>query len=95
MKDARDVIIRPVVSEKSYSQIDNHKYTFEVAKGSRKEEIKQAIEEIFKVHVIAVNTISMRGKNKRRGYTSGRTRDWKKAIVTLREGDTIEVFEAR
>ena len=95
MKTPQDVIIRPVVSEKSYAQIDKNKYTFEVAKTSRKEEIKQAIEAIFKVHVLAVNTISMRGKNKRRGYTSGRTKDWKKAIVTLREGDRIEVFEAR
>lgn len=95
MKDARDVIIRPIVSEKSYSQIENHKYTFEVARDARKEEIRQAIEEIFKVHVTGVNTISMRGKLKRQGRTSGRTRNWKKAVVTLREGDRIEVFEAR
>lgn len=95
MKDARDVIIRPVVSEKSYAQIDIGKYTFEVAKTARKEEIKQAVEEIFKVHVTAVNTISMRGKIKRRGHTKGKTRDWKKAVVTLREGDRIEMFEAR
>ncbi|HZD60524.1 MAG TPA: 50S ribosomal protein L23 [Anaerolineae bacterium] len=95
MKDPRDVIIRPVVSEKSYAQIEHNKYTFEVAKDARKEEIGQAIEEIFKVHVTSVNTITMRGRRKRQGWTSGRTRDWKKAIVTLREGDRIEVFEAR
>lgn len=95
MKDPRDVIIRPVISEKSYAQIEQHKYTFEVAKNARKEEIGQAVEEIFKVHVTAVNTISMRGRYKRQGRTFGRTRDWKKAIVTLREGDRIEVFEAR
>ncbi|HEY3374879.1 MAG TPA: 50S ribosomal protein L23 [Candidatus Aquicultor sp.] len=95
MKTPQDVIIRPVISEKSYAQIDKQKYTFEVAKDSRKEEIKQAVEKIFKVHVEAVNTITMRGKMKRRGYTSGRTRSWKKAVVTLREGDRIEFFEAR
>jgi large subunit ribosomal protein L23 len=95
MKDPRDVIIRPVISEKSYAQIDNGKYTFEVAQGARKEEIKKAIEDIFKVHVTSVNTIAMRGKRKRQGYTSGKTRSWKKAIATLREGERIEVFEAR
>ncbi len=95
MKDPRDVIIRPVISEKSYAQIDNGKYTFEVAQNSRKEEIKKAVEDIFKVHVTAVNTIAMRGKRKRQGYTSGKTRSWKKAIVTLRQGDRIEMFEAR
>jgi large subunit ribosomal protein L23 len=95
MKDARDVIIKPVISEKSYSQIDNGKYTFEVAKSACKEEIRKSIEEIFKVHVTKVNTITMRGKRKRRGYTSGMTKTWKKAIVTLREGDRIEAFEAR
>ncbi len=95
MKDPRDVIIRPVISEKSYAQIDHGKYTFEVAKGAKKEEIKKAIEDIFKVHVTAVNTIAMRGKKKRQGYTSGKTRSWKKAVATLREGERIEVFEAR
>lgn len=95
MKDPRDVIIRPVVSEKSYAQIDKGKYTFEVAPGARKEEIRKSVEDIFKVHVTAVNTIKMRGKRKRQGYTSGMTRSWKKAIVTLREGERIEVFEAR
>jgi large subunit ribosomal protein L23 len=95
MKDARDVVIKPVISEKSYSQIDNGKYTFEVAKTARKEEIRRSVEEIFKIHVTAVNTITMRGKRKRRGYTSGMTKTWKKAIVTVREGDRIEAFEAR
>lgn len=95
MKDPRDVIIRPVISEKSYAQIENNKYTFEVAKNARKEEIRQAMEVIFKVHVTAVNTVTVRGRIRRQGRTYGRTRDWKKAIVTLREGDRIEVFEAR
>ena len=95
MKDPRDVIIRPVISEKSYAQIEHNKFTFEVAKDSRKEEIRQAIEAIFKVHVLAVNTVSVRGRIKRQGRTSGRTRDWKKAIVTLRQGETIAAFEAR
>ncbi len=95
MKDPRDVIIRPVISEKSYAQIDHSKYTFEVATNARKEEIKSAVEAIFKVHVTAVNTMKMHGRRKRQGYTSGLTRNWKKAIVTLRKGDRIEVFEAR
>jgi len=95
MKDPRDIIIRPVVSEKSYEQIEKNKYTFEVDKNAPKEEIRQAIETIFKVHVTGVNTMKVRGRIKRQGRTSGRTRDWKKAVVTLREGDRIEVFEAR
>ncbi|MBS3909885.1 MAG: 50S ribosomal protein L23 [Actinobacteria bacterium] len=95
MKDPRDVIIRPVVSEKSYAQIEKNKYTFEVAKTACKEEIRQAMEEIFKVHVTAVNTVTVRGRVRRQGRTFGMTRAWKKAVVTLREGDGIEIFEAR
>lgn len=95
MKDPRDVIIRPVISEKSYAQMEHGKYTFEVAPEARKEEIKSAVEKIFKVHVTAVNTLKVHGKRKRQGYTSGRTRGWKKAVVTLREGERIEMFEAR
>lgn len=95
MKDPRDVVIRPVVSEKSYKMIEEGKYTFEVDTSAAKEEIRQAVEQIFKVDVTAVNTIKMRPKRKRQGYTSGMTRSWKKAIVTLKEGQKIELFEAR
>lgn len=95
MKDARDVVIKPVISEKSYSQIDNGKYTFEVTRSACKEEIRRSVEEIFKVHVVSVNTITMHGKRKRRGFTSGMTKTWKKAIVKVREGDRIDAFEAR
>ncbi|MBI4734275.1 MAG: 50S ribosomal protein L23 [Rubrobacteridae bacterium] len=95
MKDARDVVLRPVISEKSYAQIDNGKYTFEVAKTACKEEIRKSVEEIFKIHVTAVNTVTVHGKRKRRGFTSGMTKTWKKAIITVREGDRIEAFEAR
>ncbi|MHB0976226.1 MAG: 50S ribosomal protein L23 [Candidatus Aquicultorales bacterium] len=93
MKDPRDVIIRPVVSEKSYEAIEQGKYTFEVAADSPKEEIAQAVESIFKVGVRKVNTMKMRPKKKRQGYTSGYSRAWKKAIVTLEPGQKIELFE--
>jgi len=89
------IIRRPVVSEKSYDNIQQSKYTFEVAPEANKIEIKQAIEEAFKVSVVAVNTSSVRPKAKRLGWTRGRTRGWKKAVVTLKTGDKIEFFEAK
>lgn len=95
MKDPRDVILKPVVSEKSYSMIDQGKYTFEVHPDARKEEIRWAVEQIFNVDVKDVNTVKMRPKRKRQGWTSGMTRSWKKAIVTLAPGQRIELFEAR
>ena len=92
MKDPRQVIIRPIISEKSYDLINDNRYTFEVAKTANKIEIRDAIEEIFDVHVLNVNTMSIKGKPKRVRYAKGYTRSWKKAIVTLVAGETIEAF---
>ena len=91
--DAGQVIIRPVVSEKSYVLATAGKYTFRVHPDAHKTQIKQAIEELFDVNVLEVRTSSVPSKPKRRGYTSGRTRAWKKAVVQLREGDTIPIFQ--
>lgn len=93
MKLAREIIIKPVVTEKSVDLMQENKYCFRVAKDANKIEIKNAIEEIFKVTVVNVNTINVHGKMKRMGRTQGKTASWKKAVVTLREGDSIEVFE--
>jgi large subunit ribosomal protein L23 len=92
MKDARQVILRPIISERSYDLITSNRYTFEVAKQANKVEIRQAVEEIFDVKVLNVNTMRVSGKPKRVRYAKGLTRSWKKAIVTLAEGDTIEAF---
>jgi large subunit ribosomal protein L23 len=90
-KNPRDVIIRPVVSEKSYNLIDQGKYTFEVAPGSNKTEIKQAVEVIFNVKVASVNTLNRIGKTKRTRFGMGKRKDTKRAIVTLRSG-SIDLF---
>ncbi len=95
MANPRDIIIKPVVSEKSYDNLEKNKYTFEVLPKANKIEIKQAIEEIFTVTVENVNTIYVKPKSKRQGFTSGMTRKWKKAIVSLKEGDKIEFFETK
>ena len=87
------VIIRPVVSEKSYVLAAADKYTFRVHPKAHKTQIRQAVEELFGVHVVEVRTMSVKSKPKRRGWTSGRTREWKKAIVQLKPGNTIEFFE--
>ena len=89
---AHEIIIRPIVSERSFSGMELNKYTFEVAKDANKYQIKDAVEEIFGVKVLKVNTVSMKGQKRRMGRNEGYTSDWKKAIVTLAEGDTIEVF---
>jgi large subunit ribosomal protein L23 len=91
--DARQVIIRPVVSEKSYALMAEGKYTFRVADHAHKLQIAQAIEEIFDVHVKAVRTAKVKSKPKRRGLHSGRSRSWKKAVVQLAAGERIELFE--
>jgi len=88
--DARSVIIRPIISERSYDMIELNRYTFEVAKTARKIEIAKAVEEIFNVKVTKVNTINVKPKMKRVRYQAGLTRTWKKAVVTLAEGDTID-----
>ena len=90
-KDPRDIIIKPIVSEKSYSLIDEGKYTFEVDPRSNKTEIKQAIEHIFKVEVASVNTLNRQGKTRRTKFGMGKRKDTKRAIVTLKSG-TIDIF---
>lgn len=92
MKDPREVIIRPVITEHSYDQMEKNTYTFEVAKDANKVEIRQAVEAIFNVTVVKVNTLNVKPKPKRVRYQLGKTRAWKKAMVTLKEGDTIELF---
>ena len=89
----RDVILEPVVSEKSYSLLDNNAYTFVVHKDANKTEIRQAVEQIWDVKVIQVNTSNRRGKTKRFRFTQGRRADTKRAVVKLAEGDKIEIFE--
>ena len=92
MKNARDVILSPVVSEKSYSLLDEGRYTFVVHKSANKTEIKEAVQSIFGVKVANVNTMIRKGKKKRFGLTMGQRKDQKRAIVTLAEGETIDIF---
>ena len=87
------VIIRPVVSEKSYVLSALHRYTFRVHHEAHKTQIRQAVEALFDVHVVEVRTLSVKSKPKRRGTTTGRTRSWKKAIVQVRDGESIPIFQ--
>jgi large subunit ribosomal protein L23 len=87
------VLIRPVVSEKSYVLSAAGKYTFRVHPDAHKTEIRQAVQALFDVHVVAVRTASVKSKPKRRGNTKGRTRSWKKAVVEVRAGETIPIFQ--
>jgi len=91
--DASQVIIRPVVSEKTYVLATADRYTFRVHADAHKTQIKQAVEQLFDVNVVEVRTLSVKSKPKRRGYTSGRTRAWKKAIVQVRPGQSIPIFQ--
>jgi len=94
MRDPYEIIERPLVTEKSIVGAERGKYTFRVSRDANKIEIAKAVEQIFKVKVDAVNTITVKGKKKRLGrYPEGKTPDWKKAIVTLKPGDKIEIFE--
>lgn len=93
MKNPRDVVISPLISEKSTSGLESGKYTFVVAKTATKTEIRDAVEAIFKVTVSDVNTIRYEGKPKRMGRYEGKRADWKKAIVTLAAGQRIRQFE--
>ena len=93
--NARTVVVRPIVSEKSYALLSSNKYTFRVHPRAHKTQIRQAVEEIFGVRVLGVQTMSVGSKPKRRGYTSGKTRQWKKAIVQLHPEDGIELFEGQ
>ncbi len=94
MKDPREVIIRPIITEHSYDMMEKNTYTFEVAKDSNKVEISQAITAIFGVKVKKVNTLNVKAKPKQMRGRFGKTRTWKKAMVTLAEGETIELFNA-
>jgi len=87
------VLLAPVVSEKSYSLITDRKYTFRVHADAHKTQIRQAVEELFEVEVASVNIVKVQSKPKRRGLIKGRRPGWKKAIVQLREGHEIEIFE--
>jgi large subunit ribosomal protein L23 len=87
------VLLAPVVSEKSYSLITDRKYTFKVHEDAHKTQIRQAVEELFDVQVQSVNIVKVQSKPKRRGFTRGSKPGWKKAIVQLREGHEIEIFE--
>ena len=87
------IIIRPLITEKNTNLMALNKYSFEVDRAANKMQIRQAVESIFNVSVTAVHTMNVRGKMRRRGTRFGYTADWKKAIVTLAEGDRIELFE--
>ena len=90
---AHDIIIRPIITEKSSALTEQNKYTFEVHRSANKIQIRKAIEQIFKVKVISVNTMNVPSKPKRMGAFLGKTRSWKKAIVALPAGQRIEFFE--
>ena len=87
------VIIRPVVSEKTYVLSAANRYTFRVHREAHKTQIRQAVEALFDVHVVDVRTLSVKSKPKRRGTSIGRTRSWKKAIVQVRAGESIPIFQ--
>ncbi|MCI0425348.1 MAG: 50S ribosomal protein L23 [Actinobacteria bacterium] len=93
MKTSHDVILAPIVSEKTYDQIERRNtYTFDVDPRSSKEEIRDAVEKLFEVKVIKVNTMNRQGKRKRFGYRYGKRKDTKRAMVTLATGDSIDLF---
>ncbi|WP_124061117.1 50S ribosomal protein L23 [Gordonibacter sp. Marseille-P4307] len=90
--NAREIIIRPIITEHSYDMMEKNTFTFEVAKNANKIEVAKAVEEIFDVTVVKVNTLTVKPKKKRVRVQQGYTRTWKKAMVTLKDGDTIELF---
>ena len=92
--NAHQIILRPLITEKNTNLMQLNKYSFQVDRSASKPQIKAAIEEIFGVTVMRVHTMNLRGKKRRRGTRFGYTADWKKAIVTLSEGDRIELFES-
>jgi large subunit ribosomal protein L23 len=93
--NSRDVIIRPVISEKSYALLAANKYTFRVNDRANKTQVRQSVEDIFGVRVTGVRTAWVKPKPKRRGWTKGQRRQWKKAVVTLHPDDSIELFEGQ
>jgi large subunit ribosomal protein L23 len=94
-KNPRDILIRPIVSEKSYALMDEGKYTFEVDPRATKTEIKIAVQEVFDVKVVSVNTLNRAGKTRRTRFGTGKRKDTKRAIVTVAAGETIDVFSGR
>ncbi len=95
MRDARDIIVKPIISEKSYDLVEKNKYVFEVHPDANKIEIGRAVAEIFGVEVEDVNTINVKGKPRKVRYAMGKTKKRKKAVVTLKEGHKIEFFESK
>jgi large subunit ribosomal protein L23 len=94
VREPHQIIHRPIITEKGTGLKDQvNQYLFEVARDANKIEIKRAVESLFRVKVLQVRTLSMKGKNKKVGRFVGRTPDWKKAVATLKEGDSIEFFE--
>lgn len=93
MANARDILIRPLITETTTAMMQEGKYTFVVAKAANKVEISNAVQEVFKVKVLAVNTVNVLGKTKRMGRSEGKRSDYKKAIVKLAPGESIEFFE--
>ena len=93
--NARQVIIRPIVSEKSYALLAANKYTFRVNERANKTQVRQSVEDIFGVRVTGVRTAWVKAKPKRRGFSTGTRRQWKKAVVTLHPDDSIELFEGQ
>jgi len=91
--DVRQILLAPVVSEKSYSLIEDDKYSFRVHPRAHKTQVRQAVEELFDVTVVGVNIVNVRSKPKRRGFSKGTKPGWKKAIVQLQAGDRIDIFE--
>jgi len=91
----RNVIIRPVISEKTYALLAANKYTFRIHDRATKTQVRQAVEQIFGVRVRGVRTVNVKPKPKRRGFTAGTRRKWKKAVVTLHPEDSIELFEGQ
>ncbi|HVH51167.1 MAG TPA: 50S ribosomal protein L23 [Gaiellaceae bacterium] len=88
-----EVLIRPVISEKSYEQITQNRYTFKIHQNAHKTQVRQAVEQLFDVTVVKVNILKVQAKPKRRGLIKGVRPGWKKAIVELKQGDSIEIFE--
>jgi large subunit ribosomal protein L23 len=93
--NSRQVIVRPVISEKSYALLAANKYTFRIHESANKTQVRQAIEDVFGVRVTGVRTSWVKPKPKRRGWTSGQRRRWKKAVVTLHPEDSLELFEGQ
>ena len=93
MRNPHEVLIKPIVTEKTTNLMEENKYTFEVDKNANKIEIKHAVESIFKVNVVDVRTLNVKSKPKRMGKYVGKTSSWKKAIVTLKPGERLPIFE--